>query len=59
LVYGPDITLGKGKYQIKFFLRFDEIKAGKDLAILDITADYGRVQLSKKIVHANEVNNGV
>lgn len=58
LVYGPDIELKSGQYNIAFSIRFDEPKDGKDLAIIDVTADYGKTQLAKKIINTKDVKQG-
>lgn len=58
LIFGPGIELNKGRYHVNFFLRFDKIKEGMDLALLDVTADFGRTKLAKKVICASEAGNG-
>ncbi|MDD4646339.1 MAG: hypothetical protein PHY99_10175 [Bacteroidales bacterium] len=58
LIYGPGISLVKGKYQVLFFLRFDQIRPGNDLAILDITAGHGQIQLARSVINARDVTGG-
>jgi len=58
LIYGPGISLVKGKYQVLFFMKFDQIRPGSDLAILDITADHGQIQLARSVINARDVTGG-
>jgi len=57
LVYGPDTSLGHGSYQVGFYLRVDDARDGKDIAVLDVTADYGHRKLQSLVIKSEQVEN--
>ncbi len=58
LVYGPGISLGPGKFEIGFFLRADHLVSGKNIAVLDVTANFGTTKICDRILKSDEVTNG-
>jgi hypothetical protein len=59
LVYGPGISLGIGKFQIGFYVRIDDIINGKEIAVIDVTADFGKTKISNRILSPEDVKVGV
>ncbi|MFA5816074.1 MAG: hypothetical protein WC865_10680 [Bacteroidales bacterium] len=59
LVYGPGISLGIGKFEIGFYIRIEDIIEGKNIAVIDVTADFGKTKMSNNIIKPENVKVGV
>jgi len=57
LVYGPGTSLGRGLYQVGFYLRVDDTQDGRNIAVLDVTADYGHRKLQRLVIKSKQIEN--
>ena len=55
-VYGPYITVGIGKFTARFYIRVFNMVGENPVALLDVTADYGRIQLAAKTLDYTNVS---
>lgn len=46
VVFGPFITLLKGRYEVSFDIRFDSVFTNNDIAELDVVSDYGQNKMA-------------
>ena len=56
-LYGPFITLGKGKYKVSFHLRTEKNIPEDTLAILDVSNNWGAEVLTKKYLTTKDLKN--
>jgi len=57
-VHGPYIPIGIGKFTAQFYMKASNIISEDTFAILDVTADYGMIQLASKMINRTDLTEG-
>ncbi len=58
-VYGPYIPIGIGDFTIRFYMKASHSKNDNSIALLDVSVDGGRTQLSSKKINKTELTGNI